>query len=48
MGLSWQQETLEGGWSLLIGENRAMKSQVGKKDENEKYKPIRSLLRATG
>ena len=46
--MSQQQENLEGGWSLLTGENRAMKSEVAKKDENERYKPIMILLRATG
>ena len=46
--MSQEKEILEGGCSLLTRENREMRSQVGKKDENERDKPIVSLLIATG
>ena len=32
----------------MAGENGEMRSHVGKKDENERYKPIMIFLRATG
>ena len=48
MGMSQLQETLEGGWISFTRENRAMRLQAGKEDQNERYKPMMSLLEATG